>query len=289
MKKWFLSLLITLALTPGSYGQTSGLYYLDEYYSDDPFDELTYFSAGLNTLTNNVYLGRKDSARLPYINPYIGYNLHNGMYGKATVSYAPTRINGHFDLLTVELGYDRTFGHNVLAGIYAEKYFYYSNSPSIRYAIKEGGGIYCLYKNDLIEPQFNFNLNHSTVMDFVIGAAFDHNFRLADNTFNIIPTIAINAGSQNYYNEYFTNRALKKDNIVITNQVVENAGSIKALDIEFSVKTTYRTKGWFFTFKPTYAIPLGAGKVILPGKTVTQKLTGTTFLELDICYRHERK
>ena len=289
MKKGFLSLLITLICTATSFGQYSGLYYLDNKYEDDPFDELTYFSGGINYLTNNVYHGRRDSLVLPYINPDIGYHLHNGIYGKATISYAPTRKTGHFDLLTLELGYDRSFGTNVLAGIYAEKYFRYRYSPSIRAAITESGGIYCQYKNDLIEPQLSFVLNHSNTMDFVVGATFDHDFRLAQNTLNIIPALTVNVGTQNYYEQYFVNRVLHKENLILQNQVVENSGNIHALDLEFSAKTTYYTGAWFFTLIPTYAVPLTAAKVTLPNSVVHEKLTNTFFLELDVCHRKERK
>ena len=289
MKKWFLSLIILFTTLTGSYAQYSGLYNYDKKYEDDPYDDLTFFSIGLNYLSDNVYHGRRDSVTLPYINPYIGYHLHCGIYGKATVSYAPTRKNGHFDLLTLELGYDRNFGTSVLAGVYSEKYFYYKRSPGIRAAIKESGSIYCQYKNDLVEPQVSFTINHGNAMDIVAGTTFDHDFHIKDNQLNIIPAITVNVGSQNYYNQYFIDRAFQKDHIVIPYQVVNNAGGIKALDLEFSAKTTYRTGGWFFTVIPLYSIPLSAAKITLPNRVVQEILKNTFSIELDVCYRQERK
>ena len=287
MKKWLVLVLSVLFLAH-SYGQ-GGLYYLENEYNEDPFDELTYYAAGFNYLSNNVYLGRKDSTRLPYLSPYIGYNLHNGLYARATISYAPVKKTGHFDVLTLEAGYDHSFGKHVLTGISIEKYFYYKKSPGIRASTKDNISLYCMYKNETIEPQFTFAVNQGKSSDVVTGLSFDHNFRFVDNTLNVFPTVAFNMGSQHYYNDYFMAKLLKKDINLPEYEVVNDAGGIKPLDIEFSAKTTYRTTSWLFTLVPTYAVPLSAASIRLPNRTLTEKLSSSFYVSLDICYRHERK
>ena len=287
MKKCFLGLL-TCLLCVCAYGQRNGLYYLDKQYEEDPYDELTYFYSGGNYRSNNVYLGRKDSVKLPYISPFIGYQLHNGLYAKATASYALTKT-GHFDLLALEAGYDRNLGRHILTGIWVEKYFYQRNSPSVKAAIKESGTIYCQYKNKKVEPTISITINHNNSTDFVVGAGLGHNFRFISNTLNLIPAITFYAGSQHYYDEYFINRALKQDKSIPISAAVQNAGAYKPLDVELSAKTTFRANTWFFTVTPTYCVPLSPATIILPYRTVQEHLKSSLYIEIDACHRHERK
>src|SRR5579883_1873354 len=88
----------------------------------------SYFSAGVNYVSNNVYLGRKDSVTIPYISPYVEYHNKTGIYGNLMASYLPVSINGRspdFDLLTLEGGYMHDFFDDHLSGIlYFDKYWY---------------------------------------------------------------------------------------------------------------------------------------------------------------------
>jgi hypothetical protein len=287
MQKWLLVALFFLYL-PGSYAQ-SGLYYWQKQYDDDPFDELTYFYAGANYQTNNVYMGRKDSIALPYISPYIGYQFYFGLYAKASVSYAPGNKNGHFDLYTFELGYDRTFGKHILTGVSYESLHYYKNSPSTKASTKSITSLYCLYKNEKLEPQLTISQNQNNSSDLIINLSLDHNFRFKDNTFNVFPTISFFYGSMNFYNDYFLAKLHKQDNTITDGNFVKNAGQNQPLAVEFSVKAMYRAKSWLFTLTPTYIAPLSAATIILPNGVLTEKLTSSFLVTLDACHRHERK
>lgn len=289
MNKWLVSTLVAMCFCVTAHGQRDGLVFLEQQYKEDPYDELTFFSCGANYLTNNVYLGRKDSLALPYLSPFIGYQLANGVYIKGTASYAPTRKNGHFDLFTLAAGYDRNFGKKVTAGVSVEKYIYHKNSPGIRASLKQSAELYVLYKGNLLEPTLNVGLNMGKSSDYVVGFTLDHNFRLLDNTFNFLPSVTVNAGSQHYYDDYFLTRILKKDKTFPTREIVTNAGQLKPLDVEIAARTTFRTKEWFFTLVPTYAIPLSPASIKLPTRTVKEHLSSSFYVELDICYRHERK
>ena len=291
MKRWFLALLLICSAIPGLHAQGGGLYYQKHEYEEDPYDELTYLQTGVNYLSDNVYLGRKDSAKLPYISPYVGYHLHSGLYFKGTVSYNPAKKTGHFDLATIEAGYDRTFGteDNILAGGYINKNFYYKNSKGIKAAIKESGGIYCERKDGIIEPQISIDVNYGKRADYVAGLMLDHHFRLADSKLDVIPAFTFYAGSEYFYEQYIINRLKKFDKTLVIDRALDNPGSIKPLDVDLNCKVAYRTGGWLFTMIPTYAIPMGAATIHLPNRVIQEKLTNSFYLELDVCYRAERK
>ncbi|MBC7554745.1 MAG: hypothetical protein H7257_12280 [Taibaiella sp.] len=287
MKKVALCLLLS-AYTLCSYGQ-HGLYYIEHTYEEDPYDELSYYFAGGNFLSDNVYLGRKDSTKLPYLSTYAGYQFHNGIYAKATASYALTKRTGHFDLLTLELGYDRTFGQHLLTGVSIEKYFYQRNSPGVKAAIQESGCLYAQYKSAVIEPTASLTMNRSKATDVIVSLGIDHVFRYRENTLNLVPAIFFNYGSVNYYSQYFINRQLKKDHTLMIAEAVKDAAGYKPLDLEFSLRTTLRAGEWLFTLNPVYSVPLSAATITLPNKTIQEKLSSSLVIELDVCYRHERK
>ena len=286
MNKWLASLLLMCSIA-SSYGQ-EGLYYLDKEYNEDRFDELTYYYCGASGITNNAYQGRRDTTSLPFMSAFVGFQMSLGFYIKATASYAPVRF-GRFDLFTGEVGYDRTFGKHLLAGASYEKYYYNGNSLNVKAGYESNFTVYCLYKNELIEPQLTLIMNQGKASDNITQFSVDHNFRLRDNTLNIYPTLSFSYGSRNFYDQYYVRRLQKKDGRFTGSSVVKGAGNSAPLNIELSARTTFRTRDWLFTLIPAYAIPLTNEVIVMPGKTITEKIRTCFFISLEACYRHERK
>lgn len=283
MKKLIFIFISLITITQAAIAQPVTGSYKDED-EDDPYEHKSYFMFGLNYLSDNVYLGRKDSVALPYISPYIGYHFSNGLYGKLMVSDAPTLHR--IDLATLEAGYDHSFGDHFNMGAYADKFYYNKNSNSIRSSSKGCLGAYGQFSNDWIEPQlsWDFNFNKAST-DYVLGLQLDHDFDIANHTWHIVPAIGINYGTQHYYDEYFINRLTKKDKTIKVKKVLANANNFVPLDYEFSIKVTYRITKWLFTLTPTYAIPTSPSTITLPNRIVTEKLSNSFYMELDICHR----
>jgi len=252
---------------------------------DDPYEHKSYFMYGLNYLSNNVYLGRKDTVVIPYYSPYVGYHLKNGLYAKGMLSFTPAK-GTHLDLTTLEIGYDHSFGDHFNGGINLDKLYYNKNSLNIRSSTKGYGGIYGQYSNDWVEPQLSFDINkNKNSTDYVTNFTLDHDFKLPDGKSHIIPLMATNIGTQHYYDEYFITRLTKKDKTVKVKKVVADPGKYKPMDYEFSVKTTLMASKWLFMLMPTYAVPVNPAVVTLPNRIVTEKLSNSFYIELDICHR----
>lgn len=250
---------------------------------DDPYDTKSYFMFGANYLSNNVYLGRKDTADIPYISPYIGYHHKTGIYAKVLASDAPSQKL--VDLVTLEAGYDHTFGEHIDFGVSADKYFYNKNTSSIRGNTKWSTSIYGQYSNDWLEPQVCFSMDFNKKTDYILQLQVDHDFKFADNTLHIIPAVSVFSGTQHYYDEYFVNKLTMKDKSLHLRQVLADAGKFKTLDYEISMKVTYRISKWLFTLIPTYAIPVNATTITFPKQTFTEQLSNTFYVELDVCHR----
>ncbi len=252
---------------------------------DDPFDTKSYFMGGFNYLSDNVYLGRRDTLTIPYYTPYIGYHYKNGLYAKGMVSYT-TAKGGTIDLTTIEAGWDHSFNDHFNGGVNFDKFFYNKNSLSVRANSKGSGGVYGQFNNDIIEPQITFDLNiNSKSTDYVIGIILDHDFKLLNKTLHIIPTVGFSSGTQNYYDEYFINRMNKKDKKGNVKTAISNPNRLVPLVYEFSIKVTYRVNKWLFTLTPNYVIPLSPATITINKKTSQEKLSNSFYVELDICHR----
>ena len=278
------TLLLLSVLLAGYTGYCQGL---SENTGDDPYDEQTYFMYGAGYLSNNVYLGRKDSAALPYIGPYLGYHHKSGFYAKAHASYLPKKKVGRFDMFTAEAGYEHSYTDHIVAGASAEKYFFNANTTSIRGKTSASTGIWGQYSNSWIQPQLSFDANfNKKSTDFVTGLQLDHDFVLSDGKMHIAPTVCMYAGTQHYYEEYLVAGLLKKDKSLKLKKVLANAGGFVPLDYEISTKITWRPGKWLFTVTPLYAIPVSPSVITLPViGTLTEKISNTFYISVDICHR----
>ena len=250
---------------------------------DDPYETVNYFMYGANYLSNNVYLGRKDSIAAPYYSPYLGYHLKSGLYGKATLSYSGNRRR--VDLLTLEAGYEHTFGEHINTGAAIDKFFYNKKTNSVRGNIKESAELYGQYGNEWVQPTICFTANFNKKTDYILGFTLDHEFKLLDKKLTIIPMVTLNAGTQHYFDDYLLAKLLKTDKTLKLTKTIADAGKFKSRDFELSTKVTYQIEKWLFTAIPTYAIPLNPNTVVFPTKTYQEKVSNSFYLELDVCHR----
>ncbi len=252
--------------------------------NDDPYDALSYFMVGLDYINDNVYMGRRDSSRIPYISPYVGYVYKDGLYARVLVSLSPDK--GRVDLVTAEAGYDHTFGQHINIGGTLDKYYYHQLSENVRASQSGVATVYGQYSNDYVEPQLNLSSGFANKTDFALGVLIDHDFMLVNNTLNIFPAVATNYGTQNYYDEYFKKKFRKNDKLDNVEMIVTYAKNFKVLVYEVSARVTYRVGTWLFTFVPTYAIPLSPATITIPKKPVEREsLSNVFYMELDICHR----
>ena len=284
MKRHFLFLFMGFVLC-GHMAVGQGVVATDDEGEDDPYDSVSYFMVGFNYLSDNVYLGRKDTFAIPYYTPYVGYHYKNGLFVKGMVSYTPAK-GGTIDLTTLEAGWEHSFTDHMNGGLVVDRFFYNKNSISIRANTTASGGVYGQYNNDALEPTISFDVNanaHST--DYVVGLLLDHDFKLSHKALHLIPTIGLIAGTQNYYDEYFINRLNKKDKKGNTKRVVADPNQLVPLVEELSMKMTYMVGKWLFTLSPIYAIPMSPATITINKKTSQEKIVNSFFVELDICHR----
>jgi hypothetical protein len=234
--------------------------------------------AALNYQNDNVYLGRKDSLRMPYIIPMLTYNHRSGIYFSASAAWLNNSIDNRIDLVTLEGGYSFKAGH-YSGDLTASKYFYNKESESITSGISASLAYQNGYDLGFIKPVMTATLDFGAHTDLLGTVGLEHRFYLLDDDLEITPSMVANASTLNFYNNYYKEGKFKKVNkkttITGTKRVtgtVLNASAFRIMDYETSVPISYEKGRFTFSFTPTYAIPVHAAEV----QVVTVLSTGTS-------------
>lgn len=214
---------------------------------------------GLNYLSDNVYLGRKDSARISYLSPSVGYYHKSGLYATGGISLLTTG-NTRIDAENLTGGYLFSIG-NFDGDISASKYFYNSNSKNIRSEIQGSIDATAAYDfNEIVYATLEGSLNFGVRNDYLLSFALDHTFYMDNDRLRFRPSFAVNGGTQNYYSDYYTfrklnKRRLKKDKPPIVADV-SGATQFRVLDYECGTQLSYTIHKITILFDPVYAIPV---------------------------------
>src|SRR5258708_5447517 len=158
----------------------------------------SYWKTGINFLSDNVYLGRKDSATSPYISPSLGYYHKSGFYFNSSFSYIPVSGETRIDLVTLEGGYSYT-KKKFSAEISVSKEFYSDQSYNVNSEVKGRMDSYLSYDLSFIETSLQTGVNFASDPDFGIGLGLAHSFSAAKDKLEIAPAFVANLATQNYY------------------------------------------------------------------------------------------
>ena len=243
-----------------------------------------YFKLATSYLTNAVYNGRKDSVTLPYITPSLGYYDKSGFYISGSLSYLSSTVESRIDLFSLSTGYDFKVSDKVNGGIYASKDFYNNSSSAVRSESKGSIGGNISYDPGFITFNSGINLLFSSQTDITLNGSLAHSFSFGDegNAWNITPTLAVNVGTQNFYQDYIKNRSKKKSGNTSAVQVQQNKFGV--LDYELSIPVAYDAKKWGLYLTPTYAIPQNSISYTAPGGNtfISPKLENVFYAEFGV-------
>jgi hypothetical protein len=229
----------------------------------------SHFEMALDYQSNSVYMGRKDSTTLPYFIPTLSYYHKSGFYISASAAYLKNSDASRIDLVTIGSGFKFSAG-KYEGDVTASKYFYNSQSTSVTAAIEASLSYYNSYDFGFIRTIASGQLNIGTRSD--LGAAFglEHAFELLDDALEITPSFTANAGTLNYYSNYYKTRRFNRKKakkpvsgtVTITGTVV-NPSAFTILDYEASLPLSYIAGKWTFSFTPVYAMAVNPARIDL--------------------------
>lgn len=258
----------------------------------------SYFEAGLSYLDNNVYQGRHDSLKIPYLIPSIRYYHKSGFYAGASLSYLSSPQDSRVDLVAMEAGY--AFTKNKFSGLLSlEKDFYNSQSKNVRAETKGSVGGTFTYDFGFIKPVLQGGVIFNSTDDYYAALGIEHSFFSPDDNFEVTPSFLVNASTQNYYGSYYVKRKFKtkKKNqgggVTTTRAYLENASDFKIMDYEISLPIDYSLGKFIFNFTPTGAFPVNPNVVVttvtppsgvVTTRTKTEKLSNIFYWSAGITY-----
>jgi hypothetical protein len=227
------------------------------------YPKKSYLEAGISYLTNNVYLGRKDSSVLPYITPSLTYYHKSGVYLTASAAYLQNSTTSRFDLVTFEVGY-MFFTGNYDGAFSASQYYYNAQSTNVTSEIQASVTYQNGYDFGFIKPTLTTTVNFSSKPDFLASFGLEHTFYVFHDVVDFTPSFVTNASTQNYYNDYYEKKrySIKRkgkkplagvENITGT---VLDASAFKVLDYEASIPIYFRMGKFTLFVIPTYALPV---------------------------------
>ena len=253
-----------------AFGQTSDLPGTEEKTKPDDksIERASSFKFGLSYLNNNVFMGRTDTVQTPIIVPQVKYTLKQGIYFSGSLDFLPNKKNKKLDGGDLSAGYDFDITDDLSGSASYTKLFYSTTSTQIAAAISSTFNVNFNYDiSDIISPSVSadYNLNKQGIgNDFFLNFGLTHDFInvgiFGDNDILLIsPTVAVNAGSQNFYDAYLTKKKLKNakrnaaQNALLT-KYINQLSQFALLDYEISAPLEYKTGHFIFQFTPTYAI-----------------------------------
>jgi hypothetical protein len=235
------------------------------------------FKIGADYLNNNVFMGRTGLTTTPIISPDIKYTFKPGIYISGGMDILPDNKKNKVDGGNLTAGYDFDITDDFSGGISYSKMFYNPNSTLIGSSITNTFSADFDYEiGDIITPSIsaNYSLNSGANADIFINGGISHDFiavkPFANNDDLIIsPTVAINLGTQNFYDAYIKKKVFKSKKVGAAVAAFEsNLGKFETLDYEFSVPLEYKIGHLMFEFIPTYAVVQNGFKSAAVAKAV---------------------
>lgn len=232
--------------------------------SQEATKEKSHFKFDVNYLSNFVYLGRKDSIKLPYLSPSIGYYNKSGFYALASLGFTLTKGDKRLDYYSLDAGYEFSINKKLAGNINANKIFFNDNTNNVSQDI--GGTINANLNYDFGVINFNAGttLSFANKTDVGIDVSL-YRYLYAgtdDKLWTFTPTALINFNTLNFY-EGYTSKSFGKNQVrnnpliasVTSTTTLTTGNKLTLMDIELSLPINYDEKNWGFYCLPTLAFP----------------------------------
>lgn len=261
-------------------------------------DESSYFLVDMSYMNDAVFMGRRDSIAAPYLLPSIGYYDKSGFFADATASYLTSSDEQRIDLFYLTGGYlfdtDKWSG-----GISGTAYFFNEASYNVQSEVVADITGLLSYDFKVLELSIYassyFNKNSSP--DLFLGFLADKTIYAFERNLIITPRISVFAGSQYFYEEYYTTSRLGSrkgtgsgsgqggtTTETITNVEIAEASEFNILNMELSLPIQLHQKHFIFSFTPTWAFPQTSATLTTDEGVFEEDLENVFYWSLGISY-----
>ena len=232
-------------------------------------------------------MGRSDSAKAPYLTPSIHYFHTSGLFIRSSLSYLTAQEQNRIDLYTLSAGYG-LYRKRFAAGVSASAYFFDKSSYTVQAEMNTYLNAYAGYDFHLLLLYIDASLGFSDDTDVFLGATISHSFYLCRDKLLITPAVQINAGSQHYYNEYYSQRSVATGTHKgkgkgtpqahpVTDIHLQAYDKFQVLDYEATLLASYTVHKLRFFASCTLTLPLNPATVISQEAVYTEELKNSVY------------
>ena len=261
----------------------------------------SYFKIGDNYLSNAVYSGRKDSSRVSYCRPSVGYYNKSGLFVSTEISLlSNSPAAGQVDEVAIETGYN--FEHKKLeGGLYGSKYFFSNGSYAVASELVGELGGYLTYDPGFLKLGTGTDLLFSSGTDITVNANISHSFEMSvvNDNLTIAPALLVNAGTQTFYRDYYKNRKFSFaagngkskghhiNNVINGGQVISFSSNnhFEILDYEMSLPIQFETQRLRIYATPQLALPVNPSNYMVDETIQTETLSASLYTEVGIYFK----
>jgi hypothetical protein len=245
--------------------------------STDTIKEKSEVRLALKYRSDYIYLGRSANKKAPYLSPLAGYLHKSGLYALGSFSYLTRNEEIRIDLFILSAGYDH-YGKQIAYGLSLSGYFYnelnYTTTKELTTAVDAFAG----YDLNFLITYLSFGIGFSESTDLFIGLELIRSFYLFRDNLIIKPAFYLNAGTQNYYNEYYAkNKYISspgkwKGSNVESDLVLIDSGKFNIKDYEAELNFIYKFKSVRLSVATTWTFPVNPASIITSEGTYKEDL-----------------
>ena len=259
-------------------------------------EDFSYFLADVSYISDNVFMGRRDSIAAPYLFPSIGYYNKSGFFADASLSFLTGSEANRVDLLLLSTGY--IFNLNKFSGgISGTAYFFNEESFNVMSSVLGDLTGIVSYDFEVMEASFSLSgyFNDGSSTDIITGLMLDRTFYAINKNLMIDPSISLYAGTQHFYQQYYNSSRLgnRKGNgmgnsgsgAAEPNMInIDEVEKFKVLNIELAIPFHYSYRHFFFSFYPMMAFPQSSATIINEDTIVEEDLKPVFYWSAGISY-----
>ena len=259
-------------------------------------EDFSYFLADVSYISDNVFMGRRDSIAAPYLFPSIGYYNKSGFFADASLSFLTGSEANRVDLFLLSTGY--IFNLNKFSGgISGTAYFFNEESFNVMSSVLGDLTGIVSYDFEVMEASFSLSgyFNDGSSTDIITGLMLDRTFYAINKNLMIDPSISLYAGTQHFYQQYYNSSRLgnRKGNgmgnsgsgAAEPNMInIDEVEKFKVLNIELAIPLHYNYRHFFFSFYPMMAFPQSSATIISEDNIVEEDLKPVFYWSAGISY-----
>ena len=232
-----------------------------------------------------LFMGRGDSSKAPYLSPYAGYYHKSGLFLSTSLSYLAGEGQGRIDLYKLSGGYDY-YGEKFEAGMIVSEYFFNDYSYTVVSEMSTSLSAYVGYDLAGFMVYADGALGWSGYTDVFVGAEINRKFYALKRKLRITPAVYLNAGTQQYYSQYYTMRNTQtgmgsgngggsgsgqQPGIPNSSRTIESQ-KFQLLDFETDIQVSYKIKKFRFYLASTFTFPVNPATIVTDQGTYEEDL-----------------